>query len=105
VVPLAVVAVLVGGRLSVAPVGNAYLVSLLPVEVRGTAWGLLRTVLFMIGAFGSTVVGAMADRNLFAEAFFLLAALTALAGLVFLLLPAGDRAVADPTSDPQTGET
>jgi MFS family permease len=74
-------------RLSVGPVSNAYIVSLLPVDVRGTAWGLLRTGFFTLGAFGSTTVGAMADRALFAEAFFLLAALTAVAGVIYLFLP------------------
>ena len=86
--PLAVVSAILGVRLSVGPVSNAYIVSLLPVDVRGTAWGLLRTGFFTLGAFGSTAVGAMADRALFAEAFFLLAALTAVAGVVYLFLPA-----------------
>lgn len=85
--PLAVVAVLLGTRLSIAPVANAYIVARLPPGVRGTAWGLLRTAFFSIGAFGSTVVGTMADRGLFAEAFLLLAALTAVTGLVYLTLP------------------
>lgn len=86
--PLALVAIALGVRLSIGPISNAYIVSLLPVDVRGAAWGLLRTAFFSLGAFGSIAVGAMADRNLFAEAFFLLAALTALAGVVYLFLPA-----------------
>jgi predicted MFS family arabinose efflux permease len=90
-VPLAVVAVCLGVRLSMGPVSNAYIVSLLPADVRGTAWGLLRTGFFTIGAFGSTTIGAMADRQLFGEAFLLLAALSALAGLVYLFLPARER--------------
>ncbi|WP_340098404.1 MFS transporter [Salinibaculum salinum] len=85
---LAVLAVCLGVRLSMGPVTNSYIVSLLPTAVRGTAWGLLRTGFFTVGAFGSTVVGAMADRALFAEAFFLLAGLSALAGVVYLFLPA-----------------
>lgn len=88
VLPLALVAATLGVRLSVGPVTNAYVVGLLPLEIRGTAWGFLRTGFFTVGAFGSTVVGAMADRALFAEAFFLLAALSALAGLLYLFLPA-----------------
>ena len=93
-VPLALVAVFIGVRLSMAPITNAYIVSLLPANVRGTAWGLLRTGFFTVGAFGSTVVGAMADRGLFAEAFFLLAGLSVVAGLVYLFLPAREQ-VAD----------
>jgi predicted MFS family arabinose efflux permease len=84
---LAGVAVFLGVRLSMGPISNAYVVSLLPPAVRGTAWGLLRTGFFTVGAFGSTAVGAMADRALFAEAFVLLAALSALAGVVYLFLP------------------
>ncbi len=84
---LAGVAVLLGVRLSMGPISNAYVVSLLPQSVRGTTWGLLRTGFFTVGAFGSTVVGAMADRALFAEAFFLLAVLSVLAGIVYLFLP------------------
>jgi predicted MFS family arabinose efflux permease len=91
---LAVVAVLMGVRLSIGPVSNAYIVATLPDAVRGTAWGALRTALFVVGAFGSTVVGAMADRGLFTEAFLLLAGLTAVAGVVYLFLPARESAAA-----------
>lgn len=87
VVPLAVVAAAMGLRQAVIPVLNSYIVSLLPVDVRGTAWGLLRTGLFTVGSLGSILVGIMADADLFAEAFFFLAGLTAVAGLLFLVLP------------------
>jgi predicted MFS family arabinose efflux permease len=89
--PLAVVAVVLGVRLAAGPISNAYIVALLPPDVRGTAWGLIRTGFFTVGAFGSTLVGAMADRDLFAEAFFLLAALSIVAVVVYLLLPDRDR--------------
>ena len=84
---LALVAVAIGTRLSIAPISNAYIVAALPPGVRGTAWGAIRTGFFTVGAFGSTVVGAMADADLFTEAFLLLAALTALGGVVYLFLP------------------
>lgn len=90
--PLAVVAVFLGVRLSMGPITNSYIVSLLPPGVRGTAWGLLRTSFFTIGAFGSTVVGAMADRALFTEAFFALAVLSAVAGVIYLFLPSRESA-------------
>ena len=85
---LALASIFVGVRLGVNPVSNAYIVALLPPDVRGTAWGLIRTAFFTVGAFGSTVVGAMADRALFAEALFLLAGLSILAFAVYLFLPA-----------------
>lgn len=94
--PLAVASVLVGVRLGVAPVSNAYMVSELTPQVRGTAWGLLRTAFFILGSFGSTVVGAMADADRFAEAFFVLAGVSLVAFLIYLFLPArtsdGERA-------------
>ena len=85
---LALVSALLGVRLAMGGISNAYVVSLLPVDVRGTAWGLLRTAFFTVGAFGSTAVGTMADRALFTEAFLLLAGLSAAAGVVYLFLPA-----------------
>jgi len=106
---LALVAVAIGTRLAIAPVSNAYIVGALPPGVRGTAWGAIRTGFFTVGAFGSTAVGAMADADLFTEAVLLLAAMTALAGLVYLFLPdrvnRGDPGGDDPSGagDPTSG--
>jgi sugar phosphate permease len=55
--------------------------------VQGSAWGLVRTVFFLVGATGSMFVGALADRGLFDESFYALAALTGVAALLFLRLP------------------
>jgi predicted MFS family arabinose efflux permease len=87
VASLAALSLLVGSRLGIAPVSNAYIIAILPDSVTGTAWGTLRTAFFLIGATGSTAVGAMADADLFDESFFLLAALTAVAALLYALLP------------------
>jgi MFS family permease len=87
VVPVAVLSFVLGSRLGIAAVTNAYLIAVLPDAVTGTAWGVLRTVFFLLGAGGSTVVGAMADADLFAESFFLLAGLTGLATVCYLFLP------------------
>lgn len=84
---LVAVVLLLGMRLSVGPISNAYIVSLLPTDVRGTAWGAIRTTLFVVGSLGSTAVGAMADYDLYATAFFALAALTGVAGVIYLSLP------------------
>ncbi|MDS0260422.1 MFS transporter [Haloarcula sp. S1CR25-12] len=98
-VPLALVPVLegrlllglgataIGVRMSSGPLTNAYIVDLLPDPVEGTGWGLLRTGFFSVGAMGSTVVGAFADRGLFDLSFYVMAALTLLAGGLFLSLP------------------
>lgn len=85
--PLALLSALVGVRMAIGPVNNAYLVGVLPEEVRGTAWGLLRTLFFLVGSTGSVVVGAMADRGLFDEAFLLLAGLTAVGAACYAFLP------------------
>lgn len=85
--PLAALSVVLGTRLAIAPVSNAYVIAVLPDAVTGTAWGTLRTAFFLLGATGSTVVGAMADRQLFDEAFLLLAAVTAVAAVLYAFLP------------------
>lgn len=78
---------LVGVRMAIGPVNNAYLVAVLPKETRGTAWGLLRTLFFAVGATGSAFVGALADRGLFDESFLILAGITAVGAVLYLFLP------------------
>ena len=87
VIPVAAASLLLGIRLGVPAVSNAYIIAILPESVTGTAWGLLRTTSFMLAATGSTVVGVFADNDLFDEAFFLLAGLTALGTLLYTRLP------------------
>jgi len=87
VAPLALLSALVGVRMAIGPVNNAYLVDVLPEPIQGTAWGLLRTLFFAVGSTGSVFVGWMADRGLFDEAFFLLAGLTALGAACYPFLP------------------
>nr|WP_232794499.1 MULTISPECIES: MFS transporter [Haloarcula] len=91
VVPLAVVSGLIGVRMSVGPLANAYIVDTLPDAAEGTGWGLLRTGFFAISSLGSTAVGLLADQNLFAVAFYGLAGLTLLAAGTFVALPRRDR--------------
>jgi len=85
-VPLALGAAAIGIRMSSGPLTNAYIIDLLPDAVEGTGWGLLRTGFFSVGATGSTLVGALADRGLFDLSFYVMAGLTLLAGGLFLLL-------------------
>ncbi|MEF8789127.1 MAG: MFS transporter [Haloarculaceae archaeon] len=92
VLPMAVVVALVGSRLAIAPVSNAYVIAVLPEEVTGTAWGVIRTAFFLLGAGGSTVVGALAEVGLFDEAFLLLAGLTGLAAVLFAFVPSREAA-------------
>jgi predicted MFS family arabinose efflux permease len=87
VVALALLVVVLSSRIAVGSVLNPYIIDGIPADSRGATWGLLRTMFFLVGATGSTVVGALADWNLFDEAFYLLAGLTAVAAVLFLLLP------------------
>lgn len=101
VLPLALAVTVMGARPAIAPLTNAYVIDILPAAIRGTAWGAIRTGFFVIGAFGSTVVGAMADANLFAEAFLLLAGLSVVAAATFAVLP--ERRTSGSNVTPDTG--
>ncbi|MDS0278860.1 MFS transporter [Halomicroarcula sp. S1AR25-4] len=84
---LAAGAAAIGIRMSAGPLSNAYIVDVLPDDVQGTGWGLLRSAFFAVGSLGSTLVGLLADGGLFDVAFYLMAGLTALAALAYLALP------------------
>jgi predicted MFS family arabinose efflux permease len=84
---VAALGALVGVRMSIGPVSNAYIIALLPDDVQGTAWGALRTGFFVVGSFGSTVVGVVADAGYFDAAFYGLAAVTAVGAGVYVFLP------------------
>ncbi|GAA0461782.1 MFS transporter [Halococcus dombrowskii] len=92
IVPVALLTVLLGSRLAINPVSNAYIIAVVPSAVQGTAWGFFRTTFFLIAATGSTVVGLFFDAGLADESFVVLAALTALAVVCYVFLPARTRA-------------
>jgi predicted MFS family arabinose efflux permease len=69
VVPLFVLIVVMSSRLAAVPVMNQYIIAALPDHATGTTWGLLRSVLFVVGSTGSTVVGVLSDADLFDGAF------------------------------------
>ena len=81
----------VGLRLGADPVSSAYVLGVLGDEARGTAWGVVRTGLFVASSAGSLVVGLLADRGLFDAAFLGLAGLTLVAAALYARLPARDR--------------
>ena len=88
VIAVAIASLLLGVRLGVPAVANAYIIAVLPESVTGTAWGVIRTTSFLLAATGSTVVGVFADRGLFDEAFVVLAGVTAVGTLLYTRLPA-----------------
>lgn len=91
--PILAITLLFGLRFVAAPLTNSYVVRVLPEDVRGTAWGFVRSAFFAVGAMGSTVVGALADRGLFDESFLLLAGVTVLAAVCYARLPPRESAV------------
>lgn len=91
-IPIGLLSLLLGTRMGVVPAQNAYIIRVLPDDITGTAWGILRTGLFVLGAGGSTVVGWMSDADLFDASFILMAALTAVAALLYAFLPDRDAA-------------
>lgn len=85
---LAALLALLGTRLGIGPVGNGFVAALLPDEIQGAGYGLFRTFYLAVGASGSLIVGVLAERGLFDEAFLLLAGVTAAASVLYLFLPA-----------------
>lgn len=85
---LAVLTVVLGSRAGIGPINNGYLVAVLPDDVRGSSYGLLRTTYMMIASTGSIAIGVLSDAGWFDEAFMLLAVLTAVATGCYLFLPA-----------------
>lgn len=84
---LAVLLALLGTRLGIGPVGNGYVAALLPDEIQGAGYGLFRTFYLAVGASGSLFVGVLAERGWFDESFLVLAGVTAVSSVLYLLLP------------------
>jgi predicted MFS family arabinose efflux permease len=85
--PLAILSLLLGIRLGFGPLNNAYVASALPEDVRGTGLGLFRSLQLLVSSAGSLIVGVMADAGLFDAAFLLLAGITGLGTVGYVLLP------------------
>lgn len=83
----AVVTVLIGIRMALAPMTNAYIIGSLPAEGKGSIWGLIRTGFFVLSAFGSYAVGGFADLGYFDVALYGLALMTVLGGVLYYFLP------------------
>ncbi|SDK62273.1 MFS transporter [Natronorubrum texcoconense] len=79
---LIVVTALVSTLLGFATVVEPSLLHSLPEEIRGTGFGILRSVGFTIGATSPVLFGAAADRGFFDEMFMVLAVFAA--GMILL---------------------
>lgn len=94
---LVVVIALLGTRLGNGPVGNGYVAAVLAEEVKGSGYGLFRTIYMAVGALGSTFVGILAGLGYFDGAFLALGAVTAVAAVLYFLLPDLDGHEAETT--------
>lgn len=77
---------ILGFRGGIGPVNSTYLVSVLPDDVRGSGYGLVRTIYFGLSSGGAFFVGSLADMDLFDEAFFILAFLSIIATVMYIAL-------------------
>lgn len=84
---VAVVVVLIGIQLGIAPVTNTYIIDALPNDTRNGAWGFLRTTYFLLASTGSVFVGTLADAGHFDDAFWILGGLLFVVALIFVFLP------------------
>lgn len=79
--------VLLGTQRGATPVATSYLTATLPADIRGSGYGLLRTIFTGVASSAAVVVGVLADADRFDTAFLLLAGLAVLATGCFFLLP------------------
>ena len=84
---LIIVTALVSTLLGFATVVEPSLLHSLPVEIRGTGFGILRSVGFTIGATSPVLFGAAADRGFFDEMFIVLAVFAAAMILLAFRIP------------------
>lgn len=73
------------------PSAFSYTIDALPDEVQASGLGVLRTVYLLVGSLGSTVVGVLADADLFDGAFFLLSGLALASAALAAFLPTSAR--------------
>lgn len=87
VVALVALTAMISMLLGFATVTEPYLLVNLPEEVRGTGFGVVRTVAFLIGSTTPVLFGAAADNGFFDEAFMALAAFAGAMVLIALRMP------------------
>ncbi|WP_254762383.1 MFS transporter [Natrinema marinum] len=77
--PLVVGTVVLSSILGYGTITLPYMTSAFPSDMQGTGLGFLRTVYMTVGALSPVMVGALADRGYFDEAYFVLAGFVAVA--------------------------
>lgn len=84
---LAGIVIALGSMLGGFPPAHAYATRAVPSEVRGSGYGLVRTIYIVFGALGPVTVGILADYGFFDEAFLMLGGVALLTCLVSTRLP------------------
>ena len=78
---------LLSAQLAFWPVVNAYTIKVMPDEMQGTGFGLVRTVYLFSASSGPVIIGRFGDAGMFDTAFLLLAVIAAIALLLCRSLP------------------
>lgn len=89
--PLVVGTVFLGSILGYGTIILPYMTDALPVDMKGTGLGALRTIYMTGGAASPLFFGALADRGFFDEAFIVLAALAGTTVLISIWFPRRGR--------------
>ncbi len=81
------VSAMLSAQLAYWPVANAYTVEVMPPEIQGTGFGLVRTVYLLLASIGPVLVGWFGDAGMLNTAFLALAGCAALALVTCWYLP------------------
>lgn len=84
---IVVVTVLTSMMLGIGTVAETYLIVVLPEDIQGTGFGILRTGYTAVGALSPFLFGVVAERGYFDEAFLVLAVIAGLTVLITLRAP------------------
>lgn len=84
---LLVITAFISTLLGISTIVESFLLTIIPEDVRGTGFGVVRSIAFLIGAVSPALFGVAGDRNLFDEAFLSLAVLAGLALVVVVSIP------------------
>lgn len=86
-VGLIIVTMLLGSILAPPTIAYTHLSTALPADIQGTALGFIRTSFILVGAASPWLIGSLADRGLFVEAFWLLAVTVSVAAVLCYFIP------------------
>ncbi len=84
---IVLLSVLLSAQLAYWPVVTAYTIEVMPNEMQGTGFGLVRTIYLFLASGGSIVVGRLGDAGMLDTAFLLLAVITGVALSLCWFLP------------------